>query len=319
MADEADVLAPATDTPAQVDTTEVIAATPVAADVVLAGTDAGADTDKAVLPDWRDDWREKMANGDPKELKHLERFASPVDVYKSKREADRKLTAGDLKAKLAADATPEQVTAWRKDNGVPEAPAGYLDALPKGLVIGDDDKSLVDGFLARVHGKNADPAVVSEALGWYYDAQEEALAAQTKADSDYVASSTDSLRAEWGAEFRSNVNSIQSFLDGAPPADDGTPFKTLLLTARLGDGTLLKDNPVALKWLAGLAAAENPTGFVSPGGSGGIDTIDSGIARIEGILRTDRGSYDRDPAMQRQFRQLLEAKERYEKQERQRR
>ena len=161
--------------------------------------------------------------------------------------------------------------------------------------------------------------MVSEALGWYYDAQEEALVAQTKADNDFKTASRVSLRAEWGAEFDSNINSIQSWLDGAPPADDGTTFKALLLDARFGDGTRFGDNPVALKWLAGLAAAENPTGFVSPGGSGGIDTIDSGIARIEGILRTDRGSYDRDPAMQRQFRQLLEAKERYEKQERQRR
>ena len=314
MPDDTEVLAPETDNPAQVtpEPTTPAAGQPAGQDTVAGGADTVAG-DKEVPPDWRDDWREKMAGGDEKELKRLQRFRSPVDVYKSARELERKMSAGEIKAKLPDAATEEQIAAWRKDNGIPDKPDGYLEKLPKGLVIGDADKPLIDGFLARVHGKNADPAIVAEAVDWYYATQEEMLAAQAKSDKDYNIASTDALRAEWGNEYRANINSIASFLDAAPAMDDGTPLKGLLMNARLGDGTRLGDNPAALKWLAGLASDANPGGFVSPGDAGSsMDTIEKELDTIRQTMRTDRPKYDRDQRMQDRFDTLLQMKERLE-------
>lgn len=274
------------------------------------GADTVAGAERDVPPDWAPDWREKMAGGDEKELKRLQRFKSPVDVYKSARELERKMSSGEVKAKLPADATEEQIAAWRKDNGIPDKPDGYLEKLPNGLVIGDDDKPLVEGFLARVHGRNASPEIVAEALDWYYATQEDMLSQQAAADKAFAQASTDALRAEWGGEFRANINSITAFLDAAPVADDGTPLKALLMDARLGDGTRLGDNPVALKWLAGLAAEANPAGFVAPGAGGSqAESVASEIAKIEGIMRTDRAAYDRDEKMRERLRQLYAAEE----------
>lgn len=287
----------------------------------IAGQDtlAGADTlaggeDKVVAPDWREDWRDLMAGGDEKERKRLDRFRSPVDVYKSNRELEKKLSSGEVKAKLAGDATPEQIAAWRKDNGIPEKPDGYLEKLPSGLVIGDDDKPMLEGYLAEVHGANASPEVVAKTLDWYYRQQEVAAAAQSDADKAFKQSAEDALRAEWGAEYRGNVNSIMSFLDAAPPTDDGSPLKGLLMGARLSDGTLLGNNPTALKWLASLAQEANPAGFIAPGaGTSQLSVVEDELNGIRKVMRENRHIYDKDERMQERFRVLLSAQEKLRK------
>lgn len=298
MVDEIEVVAPETDNlptdAPEVQVPEVAPETPVA-------------------PDWREDWREKMAGGDEKELKRLARFKSPIDVYKSARELEKKMSSGDVKAKLAADATEEQIAAWRKDNGIPDKPDGYLEKLPAGLVIGEDDKPMLSSYLEAVHGRNASPEIVADTLDWYYKAQTAALEEQGLADTAYKQASDDALRAEWGAEYRANVNSINSFLEAAP-VDGDVALKDLLLGARLADGTKLGNNPAALKWLAGLAHDANPAGFIAPASAASqVDGVNEEIAKIEGVMRTNRRAYDKDEAMQARLRTLYDAQEKLAK------
>jgi hypothetical protein len=301
MADETEVLAPETDNPAPEQDTTVAAE---------AETVAPVDGEKEVAPAWRDDWRTVMAAGDDKELKRLERFKSPQDVHRSMRELEKKLSSGKLKEDLSADATPEQLAAFRKANGIPEKPDGYLEKLPDGLVIGADDKPMVESLLGRIHGKNPDPAVVSEMLGWYYDQKEAMASAQSEADKAYERTATDALREEWGGEYRGNLNSINSMLASEPAADDGTPLAGLLMGARLADGTLLGNNPATLRWLARIADERNPAGFVAPGvGGSQIETIESEINSIKDKMRTDRASYDRDASMQKRYQTLISARD----------
>lgn len=257
-----------------------------------------------------DGWRERMASGDEKELARLARFKSEADYHKSYRAMEKKQSSGELKAKLVPDATPEQLTAWRKDNGIPEKAEDYLAALPKGLVIGDADKPLIDGFLSRVHGKNASPEFVSEALGWYYDQQETLAAEQASTDKAYQQASTDALREEWGGEFRANINSITAFLDAAPATADGKPLKDLLMNARLGDGTQLGNNPAALKWLAQLAHDANPAGFVSPNDGGSqLESVEGKIAAAKLRMQNDPG-WPKDTKAHEDYQKLLTARER---------
>lgn len=253
----------------------------------------------AAPADWPEDWRAKLAGEDEKVLKRLERMKSPKDVLKSWRALETKLSSGDVKATLPEGATEEQVAEYRKENGIPDTPEGYLEALPNGLVVGEDDKEAVNSFLESAHGKNASPEFVASALDWYYERQEETAAQQVTADREYKQQSEDALRAEWGNEYRANVNSVQAFLDTAPVDEDGTPLKELLLGARLSDGTALGDNPLALKWLVGLAEAENPAGFVSPGAGGTqAESVEAEIAEIEKLMRTDPPAYYKDQKKQ---------------------
>ena len=268
------------------------------------------DTGVAAPADWPEDWRAKLAGGDDAALKRMERYKSPVEVARALIAAQTRIASGELTTKLPADATEAQVAEYRKANGIPEKAEGYLEKLPNGLVIGEDDKPIVASFLASMHGKNVAPEVVGEAISWYYKVQEAQIADRKKADAEFRLKSEDALRAEWGADYHSNRNSARAFLDTAPPSEDGTPFRDLLLKARLGDGTAFGDNPAAMKWLARLAAEANPAGFISPGAGGSqADSVDEEIRKIEGLMRTDRAAYNRDTKMQERYRQLLRAQE----------
>lgn len=275
--------------------------------------DAPEDKGSNVPADWPQDWRSKLADGDDKALKALERYQSPKDVAKALREAQTKISKGIQPSVPPADATEEQVSAWRKENGIPEKPDGYLEKLPGNLVVGEDDKPMVSTFLADMHKANVKPEVVGAALDWYYRTQEEASAAQIAADGEVRKATEDALRAEWGQEYRANINSITAFLDAAP-SDGDVSLKPLLMGARLADGTPLASHPLALRWLAGLANEANPAGFVSPAtGATQIKGVKDEIAEIEEFMRKDRAAYNRDTAKQARLRQLYEAEEKLSK------
>jgi len=267
-----------------------------------------SDKPAAAPADWPEDWRSKLAGDDAKALKAFERFKSPNDMAKSLLEAQKKISSGATRPQLAEGATEEQVAEYRKALGVPDTPDGYLEKINSGLVIGDDDKPLLESFLASAHGKNAPPEFVESALEWYYDLQEKQTAEQSAADSEAKRNGEDALRAEWGGEFRANINAITAFLDTAPTTEDGTPLKDLLMGARLSDGTALGNHPDALRWLSNMASESNPAGFVSPGAGGSqAQSVDDEIASIQKVMRSDRATYDKDPKMQARLLTLLDA------------
>ena len=301
---EDEVLAPATDNPAGQETV-----TPVETPAKDGGTGTVLDApDKMVQPDWPEDWRDKLAGGDEKERARLDRFKSPTDVWKSTRELEKRMSSA--KQALPADANDEQIASYRKENGIPDKPDGYLEKLPSGLVIGEDDKPMLESYLQRVHGKNASPEVVSETLEWYYAHQEQVMQDTIKADKELSNAAADELRAEWGSEYRANLQSMESFIKTAPVIGDRDIGK-LLMNGRLADGTPILADAGAIRWFAELAHKENPAGFVSPGAGGSqLDSVETEIAKIEGVMRSDRGAYDRDEKMQARLRTLYEAQDR---------
>lgn len=308
MADE-DLTDAAVDTDANSEAAVVEDVTTEATGEETIATDAAAEPKEAV-PDWPEDWRDKLAKGDDKVRKRLDRFQSPADVLKSWQSLEQKLSSGDVKSKLPDDATEEQIAAYRKDNGIPDKPEGYLDNLPNGLVIGDDDKELVASYVERVHGKNADPAVVAETLDWYYQLQEDQIAKQAEDDAAARQKFEDELRSEWGGEFRANVTAINNFLAQAPVSEDGTPLKDLLWGSRMADGTPIGNHPTMLRWLARVASDANPAGFVAPGAGGSqAQSVKDEIASIEKVMREDRATYNKDTKMQERLRVLYDAEE----------
>lgn len=266
----------------------------------------GKSDDKSQVPaTWPDDWRQKLAGDDEKTLKRLERMQSPADLFKSYKEIETKLSSGKLVDELPADATEEDVKAYRERNGIPDDPKGYLENLPDGLVFGEEDEMAVSGFLDRMHKGNVPPQIVQEALAWYTEYQEEAQTAQVEADREFRVKAEEDLREEWGNEYRANVNTIKNFLATAPEGLDAQ-----LMGARLADGSLLGDNPAALRWLAKLANDANPAGFVAPsGGKDQLSSVEDELNTIRQLRKTDPTKYWADEKMQARELKLIEARE----------
>lgn len=255
---------------------------------------------------WGNDWRAKI-DKDGKHSKTLERFASPNALLDSYIALRQKVDSGELKAATPypEKGKPEEQAAWRKAHDIPESPEGYSLKFSDGLVIGDEDKPVVDDFLKMAHSTNATPAQVNSMLHWYYTTQENGMLAREEADTNYLRESEDSLRAEWGGEYRTNINIIRGLVDTMPES-----IRDNFMQARLGDGTVLMNNPDMARWMVHNARQINPVATVVPGAGANMSkAIDDEITQIETVMRTNRKEYNANPKMQARLRDLYEARE----------
>lgn len=299
--------------PAPAPTPQPAPADPAPAPVDPAPAPAPAPADPAPAPaapapvagDWPGDWREKIAGQDEKLAKRLARYASPNAVVEALVAAQAKISAG-VKEPLKADATPEEVAAWRKDNGIPDDPTGYKLDLGEGRVIGELDKPLVDGFLARMHAQNASPTLVNEALAWYYSEQDKFAEEQVKFDSENRSKAVAALKQEWGGDYDTNVQIALNYL----PED----IRDVFLAGRMADGSLVGDNPKVLRWLAGQGRLLDPTATVVPGtGMAAMQSIDNELAELTKLSGDHSSEYWKGPKasqLQARMLELLRAKER---------
>jgi hypothetical protein len=254
---------------------------------------------------WPDLWRQTIAGTDEQELKLLERYATPADVWKKARSFEQRMSSGELRAVTAfpEKGTPEQQAAWRVENGIPEAPEKYDLKLNDGLVIGEDDKPIIDSFLKSVHGKHVPPAAASAAVQWYFDFKEQEAEQRSLRDAEAVQTNNDTLRNVWGPDYRPNLNAVHSLLDTAPAG-----IKDMFLGGRLADGTPIGSSSDMLQFIASLSRQLNPQAALMGSNSNPIAITDE-IAAIEKRMREDRAGYNVDEKQQARYRDLITARD----------
>jgi len=255
---------------------------------------------------WPDDWRNNISKGDEKLLNRLSRYASPEAMATALIAAQNKISSGDFKQALSKTPSAEELKAWRTEQGIPETPEKYDLDLGGGLKVGDEDRPFVDQFLKSAHGTNQTQDQVKASLRAYYDVQEKITEQIQQKDLQYKESAEETLRAEWGNDYRRNINLVNGLLDGVGSPD----LKDKILHGRLSDGTPIGASPDALKMLISLALINNPAGTVVPNAGGNVaQTVGDEIGKIEKVMRENRKAYDKDESMQARYRELLGARE----------
>jgi hypothetical protein len=277
------------------------------------GTLLGSEpTDKPVAApaDWPADWRQKIAGDDAKELARLQRLGnSPADVYKAYRALEAKLSSGQAKPALPDNPTPEQLTEWRKANGIPEAPDGYEPALPDGMVLGEADKPLVTDFQRVALDANMTTQQFNKTLEWYHKHVDNFRAQQEEADTASRREVEDTLRSEWGNEYRGNINAVNNTMRmyfGDAAAE--------ILSARTPSGKMVGDFPEFIKGMALTAKELNPAmGLIPAGSSNPLQATESRISEIEAMMKAPNAGdiYWRNEKVQAEYLQLIEAREKY--------
>jgi hypothetical protein len=260
-----------------------------------------------------------MAAGDKAFLKTLDRFENPAALAKAYKELTVKLSSGELRAaKPPGDnATPEQITAWRADHGLPENAAAYVKglSLPNGTMPGEPDQPMLASFAEQAMKGNWTAEQYNQAVGWYFASQDRLMAQRQLADATFKEQASSTLTREWGTDYTTNRNAVAQFFDRNFPGE----FKVNLLNARLPDGSLLANHPGFNKAILEVAKIISPGGSVLPNTSGaGLSTVESRIAEIEGkYMRATHGSdswktyWTGEPGarMQQEYRGLLAARE----------
>lgn len=237
-------------------------------------------------------------------LARLDRYASPEAAMHALIAAQNKISSGELKPVLSKDAKPEEITEYRKTMGIPETPDKY--DLGSDLQLDDDDKSTAAELLKAAHATNQTPDQVKATLKAIKTLQQSSSEARFESDKQLIQQGEDTLRAEWGPEYRRNINLIHGLLDGAASPE----IKDAFFKSRLPDGKPIGSSPEMLKLLVSLALVQNPTGVVVPGSEANPQKgVADEITAIEKTMRENRGAYNKDEKMQERYRQLLDARE----------
>lgn len=261
---------------------------------------------------WGDGWREQVAAGDAKVLQRLGRFNSPEDMWRSYTALEGRMSSGEMKPALKADATDIEKAEWRKANGIPDKPEGYDLKFDNGFVIGAEDKPTVDKFLAVAHANNMVPAQVKEAVAWYFAEQAAQTDARALQDTKIAQESQDALRNKWSTEFRPNMNAFHGLLDAAPAG-----LKEQLLHGRLADGTPIGSSVQAIEWIAGMARELNPASTVVPGAGANVGQAITGeLDKLTAMMGNRNSEYwrsrtpaekEKSDALQARYRELVDA------------
>lgn len=256
-----------------------------------------------------DDWRSRMAGDDAKALGWLGRYPTEADFFKDSRKRFDEVRGGKLLKPLGDDPSEAEVKAYRDAMGVPEKPEGYLDKLSGGLVVGADDRPIVDKFLEKMHAANAPAGVTDAALQAYYGIVADQDAKIAEATAAAKVACEDTLREEYGADYRRNVTAADAYLETQP-----AELQAAINGGFNDKGVPLKSDPTVAKWLVQLALEANPLATVVPGaGANTGSAIAEEIAKIEGLMRSDRSAYNKDEKMQARYRELVAAREKLPK------
>lgn len=209
-----------------------------------------SDEEKDAAPaEWPTDWREKLAGDNDKLAKRLARFTSPEALLKSWQSLEQKLSSGEYKRTLPDDASDEDKAAWRKENGIPDAPDGYTLPEIKGHEWSDADKQIAGTFLADLHAANTPQPVAEAALKWYANFQAQRMEAIADLDRTDTEAREDALRTEWGPkDYRPHIKlATQTFQDDEFISPD---LRSLLASARTPDGRRVILHPDFTRFLA---------------------------------------------------------------------
>lgn len=248
-------------------------------------------------------WRDPIAGDDDKFKSELERFSTPADMGKAYREARATISSGNLKQAPDENATPEDLAAYRQANGIPNEPTGYLENLPEGLVIGEDDKEIFADFAGAMHEMNVEPQVMHKVIDWYNNFSETTQDQIAEMDHGHHQETEDSLRQEWGSDYRANINLVGSLIETTFGEDNANA----ILNARDAEGRALMNIPGVLEGLADISRKLNPVAQLAPAtGRTPDQTLDDEIATIEKAMRDDREAYNKDEKMQARYRELLQ-------------
>ena len=295
-----------------------VAADPQAKNLAPASGDA-APASAPVAKPFSESWREDLAGGDKAFRKTLDRFESPGALAKAYKELTARLSSGDLKATKPPpdNATPEQIAIWRAEQGLPQSAVAYVEGLSlgDGTVMGESETALLASFADQAMKGRWTADQYNQAVGWYFDMQDQIAAQRDRADAAFKHEASAELMREWGHDYAANRNAIAQFFDQSFP--DG--LRDALLTARLPDGRVLANHPTFNKAILEVAKSINPSGTLLPNASGdGLSNVENRIAEIEGrYMRAPHGSDrwksywagDSGARMQQEYRGLLATRE----------
>ena len=205
---------------------------------------------------------------------------------------------------------PEDIAAWNKARGVPEAPDKYTITAkaPEGVEVPEQAKQTLGVINDRLHKIGADTATVNAAHELFYEQLAAETAVRAEVQQAAHAACEAALKAKWrGADYETNVQSANRVLVQFA----GQEFADEFVTREMADGSRLGDDPNLITFLAqlGLQFREDPGFGEAPAVAAA--SLKEEIKKIMDLRLTDEGTRDYDkPETQARLAKLIEQRDR---------
>jgi hypothetical protein len=156
-----------------------------------------------------DGWADKLTDSAFDETRAmLSQFKSLPDLansFKELRTSFSKKTEGLVRIP-GADASEEDMTAWRKALGVPDSPDGYELPVPDGLPEGFEfDPAALAPLKEKAHALGIAPAALAELVSFHIQSESAEIARLTQEAEQQAKAGQEQLRKEWGQNFEKNL------------------------------------------------------------------------------------------------------------------
>lgn len=247
---------------------------------------------------------------DTQRMEKLKRFSSPIDPFNSWLASDAKIREGAHKAfSPPPDLSPEQLSAWKGERGLPIQASDYevpLAAGQKPEELNDNQKAVISDFQKLALDLNLTKDQAAKIAVFKNAIDEKTETEKIMRDAAVADKIEDALRAEWGPLYRNNITQTGVYFR-REVGDDGWQN---IIEARLPDGSRLLNNLKFAKFFHKVAS-DMDGGVILEGGSGGVPgtSIDGRIEEIAKIMKTDWGRYSNDEGMRKEYAELLQRQE----------
>ena len=249
------------------------------------------------------DWRSDIIGDELLSEDQANRFATVADLAKSYRNVQAQVDKGfQAPTPPGEGATEDDIKHFHEQIGVPIEAKGYLENLPDGVVVGEDDAEAMLSAMEALHGVHAPPEVAHALIGWYNGWTEEQQTAVAEADGLDRKETEDQLREAWGSDYRTNINVVGKTLE----SQFGKEAAEILMNARGPDGAAIMNNPAIMAGFAQIGRTIDPLVQIIPSGGDAEQTLHDEIAEIEKFMRTNRTEYNKDEKMQARLRELYD-------------
>ncbi len=256
---------------------------------------------------WRDSFVQSVPEDQRESAKSILARVPSLPVFATNYvEAQRRLSKGlppEDAVYLPKNATPEQLTEYRKKADVPEKFEDYQFNLDEGLTLGKEDREFWNPVFAVMHAANIPNPVASTMVNEYLKLEQKSRQAEQLRDQHNLGEAELALKKVWGVDYARNLGLVEMFLVDLP-AD----FKDAFRGARLPDGTALLNAPEFWQFFLQKQKELNPMATVTPAtGRDGMKSIDDEIKLIESKMGTDE--YIKNEPMRARYRELIQVRQ----------
>lgn len=240
---------------------------------------------------WPENWRLDMSGGDEKLAKQLERYQNPGEVSKALLAAQQRIRSGEYRRVTPPPDTKDEaaLAAWREEQGLPKTAAEYTFDVVEGFDFAKADpqtKAALGEFQQTFHSANLSKQQADAVVKGITAVSQKQMEEQAKADAEYGDRAEDTLRADWGADYRTNIQANWNFLtQKLGSAEEATAF----VEARMPNGRKLGDNPAISKLINEMARMEGSD--IIYNGGGDAKGVDARIAEIEKMISNQSADY----------------------------